>query len=228
MNNIMKKILLLIIIFYGVTLLSWCKPHQSVENKIYLTGNQKINTVLSWENEKKDISFNWSISSGIKILWPYSNIINSWNILYYNNIFNISLFQDSGNRLYYVTYSPIASGYTEALLINNLKDNSISIKSHSINDIISFQWKNLTMQEICTPYYEEWIRYQPETTEKIIWSKKIYLTYATFDVSGPDMEPFKNFQAEICFVQEDRVYNIFIGDIKSYRKDIVDSFNFIE
>jgi hypothetical protein len=41
------------------------------------------------------------------------------------------------------------------------------------------------------------------------------------------MEPFKNYQAEICFVQNDKIYTITIGDTKKYRKDIVEAFKFL-
>ena len=96
------------------------------------------------------------------------------------------------------------------------------------NQVLSIKWPDhLLDKELCTPHYEEWINYQPKTIEKSLWDKKIYITYATFDVSGPNMEPFKNYQAEICFVQNDRIYTITIGDTKKYRKDIVASFKFL-
>lgn len=225
----MKKKLLIIVMFYSIILLSWCNLNQPVEkNIIKLTGNQKTDTILSWDTRKQDISIYGDISSGIDISWQYSSIKSSWDVLYYDNIFNIRLFQDAQKRLYDVTYFPIVTWYSEWLWINDLKDNSISIKSHSIIDIISLQWENLNIQDLCMPHYEEWIHYQPKTIEKTIWEKKIYITYSTFDVSGPDMKPFKNYQAEICFVENDRIYTISIGDIKNYRKDIVDSFNFIK
>jgi len=227
----MKRFVLL---FLGLSVfLAWCSvstPKDNIIETSYTGGSIQDNSSLglSWDNKKEDISLHGNVFSGINISWQYSNITNSWDILYYDNIFTIALLEDSTQRSYDVTYSPIASSYIERLWIDNSKDILISIESHNIDDIKWLQWRELSEKELCIPHYEEWIRYQPKTIEKVLWDKKIYITYATFDVSGPDMEPFKNYQSEICFVQDDRIYTITIWDTRDYRKDIVESFRFLQ
>jgi len=226
----MKKVILLSLALS--IFLTWCTLPTEKDDKTETPySNGSIKNVssfnLSWKNKEKSVSLYGNILSGINISWKYSGIKNSWNTLYYDNIFAIILLESSQERSYEANYSPIVNKYTERLWIENSENNSISIRNHSIDRIKSLQWKDSLDKELCTPHYEEWINYKPKTIEKILWNKKIYITYATFNVSGPDMEPFKNYQAEICFVQNDRIYTITIGDNKKYRKDIVEAFKFL-
>lgn len=221
----MKYILLFIIIIFG-----GCSYNKKYERDIHsLAPTNKTPPLLQHKEQSyksQDISLNWTITSWINISWTYSTISNSWEELNYNNKFIINFLENSTKRSYNVTYSPIYSWYTERLWIENNK-HSLSIKSHNLLDIKNMRWSNPLDKGLCTPHYEEWINYKPKTIEKTLWDKKIYITYATFDVSAPDTLPFKNYQAEICFVQDDKIYTITIGDTKQYRKDIVESFRFL-
>lgn len=159
-----------------------------------------------WGSNPKPLSSNYINQTWIVFSWSnekeINNVIYSWDSLYYKNIYSIT---------------------TNTILTWFLNTNEMTK-----NQVLSIKWPDhLLDKELCTPHYEEWINYQPKTIEKSLWDKKIYITYATFDVSGPDMEPFKNYQAEICFVQNDKIYTITIGDTKKYRKDIVEAFKFL-
>lgn len=187
----------LFLILSSVVILSWCSFWKQEKEKY--TPLPEISKDSPLLQQQKNQFVDESITE--EELWEnQSHIVQSWDIFYYYNIFALRKVIEPS----YVN--------TRVIYANNVKE---------------FKWELISDKEFCTPSYQEWINYQPKITEKVLWSKKIYITYAVFDVSAPDMDPFKNYQAEICFVKDDRVYTISISDQKKYRKDIVESFRFL-
>jgi hypothetical protein len=163
----------------------------------------------------------WTLSSGLVISNSSWTILLSWNILFYRNIFSFSLKKD------------IYTDWTYALL--DRIGNSWQVEQLRINDI-AYYWMNIysndfdqiqSIQEICTPDYQEWINYKPKTVELKKWYQTYYLTYAVFDIAAPDTVPSKNYNADICFVKNNKIYHISIDSPTQHRKDIVDSLTFL-
>lgn len=174
------------------------------------------NTQSSQETIKQE-TFSAGEISGHTVFWKDRNIVISSGYLTYDNTFVIELPQNITKRAY-----------------NNDSTEWFSLsEDKNINFITYTAWNTgwwrseMTIREICTPDYQEWINYKPQTNKIMQDDKEYFITYAIFDISGPDAPPAKNYQAEICFVQNGLRYTLSIGSSKAYRKDIVKSFHFL-
>lgn len=250
------KYLLLLILLFSVVILNWCSYDKQKEKRYMPVPEAGKNSFLlqdkEQESQPKDISLNWLISSWNnieednlpiykewiiwsfdKILWKHNTLLQSWNTFQYWEKYsfnNLNMYHKWNYNLHYMSELSwyYKSWYQERFtILNDDLSKNINIAEITRSYLYYVKPSNSSDKELCTPSYEEWINYKPKTIEKTLWGKKIYITYATFSVSAPDTKPFKNYQAEICFVQDDKIYTITIGDTKQYRKDIVESFRFL-
>lgn len=207
----MKYILFLFVL---CCFLSWCSWEKK-ELTVVPVNTWSLTQDASKKIEEDPFS-QWAIS-GYTIFWKNKHVAISSGYLTYGNTFAVMIPKEFVHWEY-----------------NNASVERFSVMDSGDKDFITFNadstgwWRSeMSVKEICTPDYQEWINYKPKTIEKHIWDKAIYITYATFSLSSPDTPPWKNYQAEICFVDNGLMYTLLIWNAKKYRKDIVDSFTFL-
>jgi len=224
---IMKYIIWLICILF---ILSGCE---------YQEENWLKKDILSWvvstswtiESIYKDDYKEWSLSITWIIEWKYNAVIRSWNTIQYGNHIIMNVPQDFSVWMYDLRYKQDfswnnQSDYWERFTMRDYKrKNSLNLSESNI--LYYNYWSGISIQEICTPDYQEWINHKPKTLELKKWNQIYYLTYAIFDITAPDTVPSKNYNADICFVKNNKIYHISIGNPTQYRKDIIDSLTFL-
>lgn len=212
--------------------ISWCfslqeTKHIDLNNMSWLNNTNYQTGSVQEEDTKKNIYITGSIDSWFNISWQYISIISSWNNILYDQTFKLDV-SKSLTRNYKLTHSPLYSWHAQWLQIHG-QVSDIIISHLFLSDVASIHNEYLSEIKLCTPSYEEWIRYKPKTHTLTQWNQTYYLTYAKFRLDQFERtDPIEyNYQSEICFIKNDKIYYITISNPTHYRKDIVESLKFL-
>ena len=210
-------------------LVAGCKPID--ENTVDKNFTDDTFHVTTWIDNTipQDKYEKWILWLTGEIIGEYNTLIKSWNTMNYNNIFKINIpeyiSQWSYELRYLIGYQNKQDGlwYWEKFTLGDSNWNFII----SISESTYHKDWNISEKEHCMPEYQEWTRSQPETKMYTQDEQNYYITYATFNIDAPDTVSSKNYQSELCFIKNDKIYHLTVWNSEKYRKDIVEWIKFI-
>lgn len=221
----MKKVIFLL----SILLLTWC----ALDNKKWVVEeNVSDVSVISWEQDSPIIDPYPSYNDGGALLswefsWSgkYSTLLLSGWILNYDNIFTLQINGNDYNHWDYSASQNLLSWtYKEAWYINSInqqRHNTINIEKpvSSWSYVVGASASN---EEKCSVFSDEWWLV---TKKPIRYENNGQIYYAI-------EEEFRwiqinNYQITLCFVKDDIVYHVVIGNSDGYKNDIKNSLRFL-
>lgn len=230
----MKKIISLLLVLF----LTWCTLDDkkwAIENKI-ITDNTW--TIVSWEQNQSAVNPYPSYDDGWELLsgelfwsWKYSTLTLSGWVLNYDNIFTLKIdVSDYNHWDYYANQDLLLWTYREAWFINvqnQQRHNTINISKpdSSVSYILS---EGASDEEKCSVSRDEW-----QTIIKPLMKEQNWQSYYVIEEKfrSPSMEvggsEIHNYQINLCFVKNNVVYTLIVWNSDWYKKDIIDSIQFL-